>query len=128
MPAKILVIDDDPEILNIIQLVLTQDGHQIVTSTNGKILNELPTMQPNLIMLDEVLCNEKGSDLCRQIKSNPETSGIPVIFLSALTGIANLADQAGAEAYLRKPFDIDDLNEVVTNSLNAQRDLPGSTY
>lgn len=113
MGLKIVVIEDDAEILYIVYLLLTEEGHEVIHASDLEITKDIVTLQPDLILLDELLGNEKGSDACKMLKANKETSQIPIVMMSALLGIESKAAEAGADGYLRKPFDRDELNELV---------------
>jgi len=113
MFLKILVIDDDQEILNLIEIILKEEGHTVFVSTDGAILKTVDKLKPDLILLDMVLGHERGTDLCIELKEDPATAHIPVVFLSALTSIGDMAEKAGVFAYLRKPFDIYELLDMV---------------
>lgn len=106
--AKVLVIEDDQDILDVLVYVLQDDGFEVVTSTNSSILKNIGQIKPDIILLDEWLAaEEKGSDLCRTLKSNQATSRIPVLLVSALTPIESVVAEANADGYIKKPFDIE---------------------
>lgn len=108
-----MVIEDDAEILYIVYLLLTQEGHEVIHSSDLEIIKQVPVIQPDVILLDELLGNEKGSDACKALKANPATSQIPVIMMSALLGIEKKAAEAGADGFLRKPFGKEELSTTV---------------
>lgn len=102
---KILVIDDEIAIRDLIELVLKRENYQVKTAENGVIgLMEINTFQPDLVLLDLMLPDYSGYDLCREIVKK---STIPVIMLSAKNEIIDkvLGLELGAEDYLTKPFD-----------------------
>lgn len=102
---KILVIDDEIAIRDLIELVLKRENYKVKTAENGVIgLMELNTFQPDLVLLDLMLPDYSGYDLCREIVKK---SKIPVIMLSAKNEIIDkvLGLELGAEDYLTKPFD-----------------------
>lgn len=113
MPSKVLVIEDNFEIMTVIELILKEDGHEVVSSLNSNILRDLPLINPDIILLDQWLGKEKGSDLCLQLKSNPETAVIPVVMISAATDAEIEAGIVGADAFIKKPFDIDELSMII---------------
>jgi DNA-binding response OmpR family regulator len=78
-------------------------------------LNSLNTIKPDLILLDEILADQRGSALCRRLKNNDTTKHIPVVLISAMPDLKNLALECGADAYIEKPFDIETLVGVVRN-------------
>lgn len=102
---KILVIDDELAIRDLTELVLKRENYQVKTAENGrKGLAELNSFQPDLVLLDLMLPDYSGYDLCKEIVSK---SGIPVIVLSAKNEIIDkvLGLELGAEDYITKPFD-----------------------
>lgn len=102
---KILVIDDEAAIRDLIELILKRENYQVKTAENGTLgLKELGTFQPDLVILDLMLPDYSGYDLCREIV---KTSTIPVIMLSAKNEIIDkvLGLELGAEDYMTKPFD-----------------------
>jgi CheY-like chemotaxis protein len=117
MQQKILVVDDDESILEVIQIVLESEGYQIQTCQNSHCFQYLTASLPDLILLDILLSGEDGYELCKQLKHNQATAHIPIIMLSALSDVNELADGSGADAFLEKPFDIDVLIETVARHL-----------
>ena len=115
--AKILVIEDDKEILAVVELILHEEGHDVEGSFYGNILDDINSIMPQLIILDDWLGKEKGSDLCIKLKSDPKTSLIPVVLFSAHNDSEELAQLIKADAFIRKPFDIDELIKVVNSLL-----------
>jgi two-component system alkaline phosphatase synthesis response regulator PhoP/two-component system response regulator VicR len=102
---KILVIDDEAAIRDLIELILKRENYQVKTAENGALgLKELGAFQPDLVLLDLMLPDYSGYDLCREIV---KTSTIPVIMLSAKNEIIDkvLGLELGAEDYMTKPFD-----------------------
>lgn len=113
MSLKLLVVEDDEGIREMLNIVLTYEGYDVVMGKDGSILADLESIKPDIIFLDEWLCNEKGSDLCRKLKADPRTSTIPVILLSALMSVEQFSIQAGADGFIRKPFDLEELTAVI---------------
>lgn len=110
---KLLIIEDDDGIREMLNLVLNYEGYEVISSVDGAILDRVPEINPDVILIDEWLCTEKGSDLCKKLKANPETATIPVIMVSALVTIEEFSKQAGADGFIRKPFDLDVLNNTI---------------
>jgi DNA-binding response OmpR family regulator len=114
MKKSILVIDDDPDILEVVRYVLMDEPYTVTTITDSHELPQLlATDPPDLIVLDDRLPGENGRDICRQLKQSVHTSHIPVIFFSAINDIESVAASCGADACLRKPFNITELLSVV---------------
>lgn len=112
MAQRILVIDDEESILEVVRIVLEGEGYIIQTSMNSSILQQLPSL-PDLILLDFLLAGEDGREICRRIKSDSRLQHIPVVMLSAHSDASKVADHSGADAFLEKPFDVDVLIEIV---------------
>ena len=121
-PAKrhtILVIDDDLAILEAIKLTLQDAGHEVETSTkDGRYINErIRKRRPDLIILDMLLSGHDGRDICKRLKSQEETSDIPILMISAHPNARHASLEAGADDFLAKPFDIDELLDMVERYL-----------
>jgi len=117
MAKKILIIEDDKDIRESIVYVLQEDGYEVTASEDSKILRSVNELAPDMILLDNWLTEWKsdanGEQLSRELKSNPATSHIPVIIISAVSNIKEIAEAGLADAYLRKPFDVADLTAIV---------------
>ena len=107
MKQRILIADDDESIRDIFQLILGNAGYQIAISSTGEdILNDSFEV-PDLFLLDKQLAGQNGLDICMHLKNNPKTKDIPVIMISASPDIGPLSMEAGADAYIEKPFEIE---------------------
>src|SRR6266498_2492656 len=116
MNQKILVVDDDEGILEVVQIVLEGEGYQVQTSQSSECFQNFGDL-PDLILLDVLLSGEDGREICKQLKSDEKTVHIPVIMLSAHSDASRVADTSGADDFLEKPFDVDVLIEVVEKHL-----------
>jgi DNA-binding response OmpR family regulator len=118
---KILAVDDDKDILEVLQFILEDSGYEVDTLSNGKYLfEEIKAHTPDLILLDILLGNLDGRELCKDVKSRLETHDIPVILISASHNIANTMNQIGApDAFIAKPFDINYLLDTIKTQLPA---------
>jgi CheY-like chemotaxis protein len=110
--ARILVIDDDEGITEVIQIVLESEGYEVEVSPDGKRLEQTEVL-PDLILLDLRLIGQNGLELCQALKNNPTTAHIPIILLSANADTGSLAASSGANGFIEKPFDVDDLVAMV---------------
>ena len=119
MPRRVLFFDDDEDILAICSHVLASFGWEVHTRSNcDNIFNALETVKPSVIFMDNYIHNLSGIAATQMIKSHFNYKNIPVILFSANSEIKDLANNAGADAYLEKPFNIKDL-EWVINSVSA---------
>ncbi len=105
--ATVLIVDDNPANLGVLSDTLDQAGLEVWVAQSGKIaLERVKYALPNLILLDVMMPEINGFETCRQLKANPETKDIPVIFMTALSDTANKVEgfQLGAVDYITKPF------------------------
>jgi DNA-binding response OmpR family regulator len=114
--AKILVVDDEPEITEILETFLSSAGHQVVAENSAsKGVKSAKMFKPDMIFLDIMMPEMDGYEICQQLKEDPEIGDIPVIFL---TGKDTADDQgksfkSGGDMYLKKPFVCERLLEIV---------------
>ena len=121
--AIILIVDDEQPIREVLALVLRADGHRILLAGNGQQALELVTEdRPDLVLADVMMPRLNGAKLCRRLKAEPTTASIPVILMSA-AGQA-VADGAGADAYLDKPFELHEVDRLVRRWLPPTPGLP----
>ena len=117
MSKKILVIEDDKDIRDTIALILKEENYEVVDSGDSKILKHLHHHNPDLILMDNWLTEWKsdanGQQLSKQLKSDPTTNHIPIIIISAVSNIKEIAEEGLADAWLMKPFDMADLIAIV---------------
>ena len=107
---KVLIIDDDPDILEVLQLTLEMAGYTTKTNLHGEeLFNEVSAFKPDIVLLDILLSGSDGRVLCKQLKSDDATKGIPVILISAHPSAQKNIAEVGANDFIAKPFDIDDL-------------------
>ena len=115
MAKKILVVDDEPDLLKVLLLRLGKAGYEVSGSTSGQEAIDLARRQsPDLIVLDFYLPDMKGDEVVRMLKGDEKLKGIPVILISASTGsVAEKAASCGACVCLEKPFEPQDLTGAV---------------
>ncbi len=118
MKKRILVVDDDESILEVMQLVLEDEGYNVQTSLNGACFLHMNSDLPDLILLDVLLSGEDGREICKRLKSEEKTRHIPVIMHSAHYSASMIAETSGADGFLVKPFHIDELIDVVKRYLS----------
>lgn len=115
MSKKILAVDDDREIVEVIKIILEDEGYEVSTLTNGKnVLSVITSLRPDLILLDVMLGGMDGREICKTIKSHAIFKFIPIVMISASHNLQNLLKMPGSpNDFLSKPFDIDHLVEKV---------------
>ena len=119
MPS-ILVIDDDPDILEALSEILESEGFGIHQARNGlEALEVLEPLRPDLILLDLMMPVMDGWEFAENIRRRPDWAEIPVIVLSADRNIEDKARQLGAVGYLAKPFELSELLSLVQTSLTS---------
>ena len=116
---KILVVDDDVAVLEMVQLTLEGAGYRVQTSLNGACFQQMQSDPPDLILLDILLPGEDGRELCRQLKDDEKTRHIPVILFSAHFHGRDTTPLSGADAFLPKPFHLVELRDLVKRHLYA---------
>jgi len=115
---KILVVDDEPDILEFLQVILEEEGYLVATTEKGEYVEKLHAGGlPDLILLDVLLSGKDGREIVKQLKSQEETKSIPIIMFSAHPSAEKTAREAGADDFVAKPFQIDFLLAVVAKYL-----------
>jgi len=116
--SKILVVDDDVDILSVMEILLSMKGFDVqVTSKGENAFPKVESFKPDLILLDVLISGHDGRTICRQLKSNKDTSHIPVIMFSAHPGAAAAIADYGADDFIAKPFDVNNLMKKVNAQL-----------
>jgi CheY-like chemotaxis protein len=121
--ARVMAVDDDHVIRGLLEVNLEMEGHEVITAVDGAdALAKVRTEWPDLILLDVMMPNVNGWQVAEALKAEPETRGIPIIFLSARAMEADVrrGTDLGVQAYVTKPFDPIDLMELV-NRLIEER-------
>ncbi|MHB0976957.1 MAG: response regulator transcription factor [Candidatus Aquicultorales bacterium] len=116
MSHKVLVVDDEPAIVNLISVKLEKEGYQVVKAFDGEeALEQVALERPDLVLLDMMMPKLDGKGVCAKIKADPHTADLPVIMLTAVGEFEAQLDglEVGADEYLTKPFDPGQLAEVV---------------
>ena len=117
--ARVLVIDDEPDVVRLISKVLSGRGHVVHTVRDGaNALVRVNTERPHVILLDSDIPKIDGAEVCRQIKRNPATRGIPVVMMTAsYIDIYDVDTEGGPDAYVVRPFAREVLANVVERVL-----------
>jgi DNA-binding response OmpR family regulator len=123
MNKNVVVIEDDRDILDLIQYILVDEGYNVRVYRHLEPVEKLAENLPSVILLDNRLANGYGGSLCLALKSNDKTKHIPVIMISASSGLEQLANNCKADAFLAKPFDLDDLVRTVKHYSEFQLSL-----
>ena len=118
MNKKILIIDDDQDILEPLSLILEEEGYQIATTPKGEMTYEkVDEFKPDLILLDLLLSGSDGRKICRNLKADKNKKHIPVIMMSAHPGAENDSKTCGADGFIAKPFETKDLLSLIKKKM-----------
>jgi putative two-component system response regulator len=124
MPARILIVDDDPQIVHILSRLLQREGYLVETAVNGvEALTRVDEQQPDLILLDVVMPEMDGFTLCQRLKDDERTALIPITMLTGRDDHENhrRGIEAGADDFLVKPFDQSILRARIRTQLRLKR-------
>jgi len=123
MKKKILFVDDEPDILRIGTFLLKKMGYEVFGALNGlEALAFVRQKNPDLIILDVYLPGMKGDDVARMLKKDKKTRNIPIILISAdMTTLEARFRKSGAEDYLGKPFEIEDMLGMIKKYLPGEQ-------
>ncbi len=120
MSAKIMIVDDDPSIVRLMQFFLEREGYELIIAGNGlQALKKAETERPDLIMLDLMLPGVDGFEVCHRLRLKPTTADIPILMLSAKSDETdkNEAMKVGANGYIIKPIKSAELLEKIQELL-----------
>ena len=106
---NIMLVDDDPAILDSVSVMLELGGYNVLSTDNGAELMTMENDLPDLILLDIWISGVDGRDICKYLKSKASTRNIPIVLLSASRDIKMSAVNAGANDFIPKPFEMNDL-------------------
>ena len=112
MSAKILVVEDEPDIMRIITHALTTAGYRVVPAYGGEdAIRKVKAQRPDLVLTDLAMPKVSGVEVIHAIKSDPETQHIPILAVTAHVwdGIAQSAGQVGVDGFISKPFNMKQL-------------------
>lgn len=114
---RVLVCDDDKEILEVLDLVLSGAGWEVITSEHvNQIIEQIESSKPSVIIMDNWIPDTGGIAATRSIKSHPVYQSIPVVYSTANDNITQLAKEAGADLSIGKPFDLDEFERIMEDA------------
>ena len=121
MQKKILIVEDNELMVEVMTYILNNNGYEVFALNNGNdVFNNIKTNHPDLVILDSILPGMNGKEICQLIKLNKATQNLPVIMCSGDDSIDDTLEQKGApDDVLHKPFDISNLIEMVEYQLAA---------
>jgi CheY-like chemotaxis protein len=122
MARKILLVDDAPEVVHAVSQILQIMEYEVISVHGTEVITWLREQRPDLLLLDIWMSGCDGQKLCRQIKEDELLRLTPVLLFSAHWDVARIAEEAGADGYILKPFKIRDLlTNIATAIAQAQR-------
>ncbi len=114
--TKILVVDDEPQITEIVEAFLVNAGHQVIISNDGKTaVQKAKEIRPDIILLDIMMPGTDGYSICNEIKSDPGLANTPVVFLTGkdMNEDMGRSFKVGGDMFIKKPFSCERLLEIV---------------
>ncbi|RYE35736.1 MAG: response regulator [Sphingobacteriaceae bacterium] len=116
MLKKVLILDNDPGILDMMDEVLRYEGFSVKTlESTDDIISTVKHHQPDVLILDYILRGINGGELCKKIKTTTDTAAIPVIIFSAYSKVLQSLSYYNCDAYVPKPFDLTEMVDLVKN-------------
>ncbi|SEJ40479.1 Response regulator receiver domain-containing protein [Dyadobacter koreensis] len=108
---KILVIDDDRDILELLKIVFRDSGHEVIFSETEMGTNDIYVLHPDLILLDVRIkgSSKSGAEICRELKADTKTRNFPVVLCSGEYNLHDIARECEADVYLAKPYNLTSL-------------------
>ncbi len=119
-PHKILIADDDPGITDALFTMLDFEGYEVQVTHNGSDVLQLQEPLPDLLLLDIWMSGADGRELCQALKSRQETRRLPVLMISASNDIGQSARNAGADDFIAKPFEMEELLQKVAELIERE--------
>ena len=120
MKKKILIIENDRDIRNIVEFILSEEGFNALSIPEPHTLTEVLQFKPDLLLIDEFINSKPGHRLCLRIKSEPHLAHLPVIVLSTANDIELIATECKANDFIRKPFDVEEMVDKVIRVIGDQ--------
>jgi DNA-binding response OmpR family regulator len=119
---SLVVADDDPDIVRLLERRLSRRGYEVVTAADGMAaLDAVRRTEPDAVVLDRLMPGMSGEEVCAALKADERTAAIPVVLLSAQASEREIVEGfgVGADDYLTKPFDLDELDERLRRLVEA---------
>ena len=126
MSKKVLIVDDEPNIVLSVEFLMQREGHEVVTASDGQeAIDLLDEVRPDLMILDVMMPRKNGFEVCEEVRAESEYSRMPILMLTAKGREAEMKKgiSLGADAYITKPFSTHDLVAKVNELLS--RDVAG---
>lgn len=117
---KVLVVDDNKDIVWVVETILKRYGFDVISTMRGEeVISKAKKFNPQIILLDVFLSGIDGIEICNSLKTLPETRDIPIIMFSAHTNRQDVMKFCGADDFLSKPFDANELVKKINKQIEA---------
>jgi len=114
MKKKVVLVQDDKDILDIMDQVLDEEGFDVTASLTTEPIEKIDEIAPDIVVIDDhIKGTKRGSEIIEELKSDPETEDVPAILTSTSNELPKQAENCNADDYIQKPFDLDEMVEVV---------------
>jgi len=123
MSKKVLIVDDEPNIVLSVEFLMRREGHEVVTANDGQeAIDLLAAARPDLMILDVMMPRKNGFEVCAEVRADPALSQMPILMLTAKGREAEMKKgiSLGADAYITKPFSTHDLVAKVRELLHRE--------
>jgi two-component system, cell cycle response regulator len=114
--TRIMLVEDNPAQASVMKVFLENNGHEVIHLENGNsVLKAVEELNPDVVLLNRVMHDIDGTQICRRLKQNRDTSGIPIILLAEKSDLSDkiIGLTSGADDYIRKPYDDEELSAVI---------------
>ena len=114
MKKKVVLVQDNKDILDIMDHVLEEEGFDVTASLTTEPIDRIDEIEPDVVIVDDHIKGKKrGSQVIKELKSDPETEDVSAVLTSTSNNLPQQAEECKADDYIEKPFDIDHMVEVV---------------
>lgn len=117
---RVLVVEDERDVAELVADVLEMEGFEAKVASGAAALDEALTFRPDVVLLDLMMPDVDGFEVARRLQGNPRTTDLPIIVMTAMHDAARRARQVGANHFLAKPFDINELVRTVREAGGAE--------
>jgi len=114
MKKKVVLVQDNKDILDIMDQVLDEEGFDVTASLSTEPIEKIDEIEPDVVVIDDnIKGKKKGSKVIKELKSNPETEDISAVLTSTSDKLPQIAEESKADDFIQKPFDLDHMIDVV---------------
>ncbi len=113
----IAIAEDDQGILDMLTMLLEEENYRVLRAGDVKTISQIDKKMPDLILLDIWMSGIDGRDVCARLKSQEKTRNIPIIIMSANKDTEKIAKECGADDFITKPFDVEDILAIIQKNL-----------